>query len=48
MRALLARHGFAVTRDHDLRTIAAHLSANIDLATQIASHLRIVTADRPR
>ena len=46
MRALLAAHGFEVTRDDDLRSIGATLPPDVAQATRVMKHLRIATADR--
>jgi methyltransferase (TIGR00027 family) len=46
MRALLAKHGFRVTRDLDLPTIAKGLADDVARATRPMRHLRIVTAIR--
>jgi len=46
MRALLAKHGFAVTRDDNLPAIGARLSADIAQATRVMKHMHIATADR--
>ncbi|HEU4727590.1 MAG TPA: class I SAM-dependent methyltransferase [Kofleriaceae bacterium] len=46
MRALLARHGFTVVRDEDLRTIGATMSRAVRRGTRPIRHMRIVTADR--
>jgi methyltransferase (TIGR00027 family) len=48
MRALLAAHGFAVTRDEDLPTTAAALSAAVARDARLLKHLRTVVADRVR
>ncbi|MGA3121937.1 MAG: class I SAM-dependent methyltransferase [Polyangiaceae bacterium] len=48
MRALLARHGFAVSRDENVPEIAAALSSELGHAARIMTHLRIVTADMVR
>jgi len=46
MKALLAAHGFAVTRDGSLPEIAAGLSAETAHAVRALRHLRIAVADR--
>jgi len=46
MRALLARHGFTVTRDEGLPDIAARLSAALARDTRIMKHMRVATATR--
>jgi methyltransferase (TIGR00027 family) len=46
MRALLARHGFDVTRDQSIPEIGASLSAEIGRATRFGQHLRVVIADK--
>jgi methyltransferase (TIGR00027 family) len=46
MRALLAKHRFAVVRDQSLPEIGRAMSAEIAEATKITNHLRIVTATR--
>jgi methyltransferase (TIGR00027 family) len=46
MRALLARHGFTVTRDDGLPAIAARLSAALARDTRIMKHMRVVTSTR--
>jgi methyltransferase (TIGR00027 family) len=46
MRALLAKHGFAVARDDDLRTTAASLSPTVFRATRFVRHMRTVVADK--
>lgn len=46
-RALLERHRFAITRDADLPTFAAPLSAQLARDTRVTRHLRIAVADRP-
>jgi methyltransferase (TIGR00027 family) len=46
MRALLARFGFQVVRDEDLRTTAARLSPAILRGTRFVGHMRTVVADR--
>jgi O-methyltransferase involved in polyketide biosynthesis len=46
MRALLARHGFAVLRDDDMPAIAARLSADLARETRSMKHMRVATADR--
>lgn len=48
MRALLARHQFAVVHDQDIATIGAALSADIGRATRYVKHMRIATADHRR
>ncbi len=46
MRALLAKHGFRVTHDEDLPTIAKSLTDEVARATRPMRHLRIATAVR--
>jgi len=46
MRALLARHGFAVTRDDDLPAIAARMSAELARDMRAMKHMRVATANR--
>jgi methyltransferase (TIGR00027 family) len=46
MRELLARHGFAVVRDHDLPSLGAALSLEIAQKMRAMRHIRIVVADR--
>jgi hypothetical protein len=46
MRELLARFGFGVVRDDDLHAISRSLSADLERATKMLTHHRIVTADR--
>ena len=46
MRALLAKHGFDVARDRDLRAIGAEMSEEIARAAKPGAHMRVVTADR--
>jgi methyltransferase (TIGR00027 family) len=46
MRALLARHGFAVRRDDDLPTIARALSARAAGDARRMKHMRVVVAER--
>jgi methyltransferase (TIGR00027 family) len=46
MRALLATHGFAVTRDVSIPEIATGLSPALGKKARFLSHLRIVTAER--
>jgi O-methyltransferase involved in polyketide biosynthesis len=46
MRALLERHGFKVTRDESLATIAQSLSSELGQKVRRVRHTRIVTADR--
>jgi methyltransferase (TIGR00027 family) len=48
MKALLARHGFNVVRDEDLRTTAASLSPSVRRGTRFVRHMRTVVADRVR
>jgi methyltransferase (TIGR00027 family) len=48
MRALLARHGFAVRRDQDLHAIGAALSDEIAAAAKVLRHMRVATADFSR
>jgi methyltransferase (TIGR00027 family) len=47
MQELLAKHGFLVCRDEDLRTTAAALSPTVLRGTRFVRHMRTVTADRP-
>jgi len=46
MRALLARHGFAVARDDDMPAIAARLSADLSRDMRAMKHMRVAIADR--
>jgi methyltransferase (TIGR00027 family) len=46
MRALLASHGFTITRDDDLSVFGAEISPQIGEAANVAKHLRIAIADR--
>jgi len=46
MRALLARHGFAVARDDDMPAIAARLSADLARDMRAMKHMRVAIADR--
>jgi methyltransferase (TIGR00027 family) len=46
MRALLARFGFQVARDEDLRTTAASLSPTVLRGTRFVGHMRTVVADK--
>ncbi len=46
MRALLAKHGFAVVSDEGLPTAAKRLPEDVARAAAVAKHLRIVVADR--
>jgi methyltransferase (TIGR00027 family) len=46
MKALLAAHGYAVTRDADVPTLARGLSPQAWQATRALKHIRIVVADR--
>jgi methyltransferase (TIGR00027 family) len=46
MRTLLARYGFTVVRDDDIRGIGAGLSAEMGSRTRRMKHFRIVTAER--
>ena len=46
MRALLAKHGFAVVSDESLPTLAERLPEDIARAARITKHFRIVTADK--
>jgi methyltransferase (TIGR00027 family) len=46
MRALLAKHRFAITSDEDLATIGAALSDDLGQATKFVRHHRIATAHR--
>jgi len=46
MRALLARHGFAVVSDEALPTSAERLPEDIARAAKVTKHFRIVAADR--
>jgi methyltransferase (TIGR00027 family) len=46
MRALLAKHGFAVSLDQDLPAIGAALTPDVAQATRVLGHLRIATAVR--
>jgi methyltransferase (TIGR00027 family) len=44
MRALLERHGFAVVRDDDIRTLGAAMSKEVRETTKPINHMRIVVA----
>jgi len=46
MRALLDHAGFTVVRDEGLPAIAAALSPDLQRATRVVKHLRIVTAEK--
>jgi methyltransferase (TIGR00027 family) len=46
MRELLARYGFGVVSDADIRTIGGAMSAEVAEGTRMMKHLRIVVADR--
>jgi methyltransferase (TIGR00027 family) len=46
MRGLLARHGFLVTRDDDMRTLGAALGPEVQRMTRYVTHMRNVVADR--
>jgi methyltransferase (TIGR00027 family) len=46
MRALLARHGFTIAHDDDLRDLGATMSPEVREATRPIRHLRIAVADR--
>jgi methyltransferase (TIGR00027 family) len=46
MKAMLARHGFHVVRDEDLRTTAAALSPTVLRGTRFVRHMRTVVADK--
>jgi methyltransferase (TIGR00027 family) len=46
MRALVAKHGFAVVKDDDIPTLAAALSADLPGTIRFMRHFRIATADR--
>jgi len=46
MKELLSAHGFTVTRDDDIPTIARRLSDAAGKATRAMKHVRIVVADR--
>jgi len=45
-RALLARHGFTVTADAGLAALGSRISAELGRASKVASHLRVLTAER--
>jgi O-methyltransferase involved in polyketide biosynthesis len=46
MKALLAKHGFQVVRDEDLRTTAAALSPTVLRGTRFVRHMRTVVAEK--
>lgn len=46
MRALLARYGFRATCDEDLPTLGARVSPQVEAATRVLRHARIVFAER--
>jgi O-methyltransferase involved in polyketide biosynthesis len=46
MRALLAKHGFAVVSDEALPTVAKRLPEDFARVARVAKHMRIVAADR--
>jgi len=45
MRVLLGTHGFTVTQDDNLPTIARRLSAELGNATRFVRHMRIAIAE---
>ena len=46
MRALLARHGFSVTRDESMRSVGSRLGPAVQRMTRFVTHMRSVVAER--
>ncbi|HEX3595349.1 MAG TPA: class I SAM-dependent methyltransferase [Polyangiaceae bacterium] len=48
MRALLGRYGFEVVSDADMHAVSASLSPELERATRMVTHQRVVVADHSR